>query len=81
VDYWDEYCRLAQGWAARWIGTADEARRRARRRLLRAMFDYIDGGARAEFTMRANRAVIEAVQFRPQVGVTMGVLAPQRTRT
>ena len=45
------------------------------------MFDYIDGGGAAEFTMRANRAVIEAVQFRPQVGVTMGVLAPQRTRT
>lgn len=77
MDYWDEYCRLVQGWTARRIGTPDEARRRAKRRLPRVVFDYIDGGAGAEITLRANRAVIESVQFRPQVGVTAGVPAPQ----
>lgn len=77
MDYWDEYSRLVHGFVARRIGTVDEARRRAKRRLPRAVFDYIDGGAGAEFTLRANRAVIEAVQFRPQVGVTTGVPGPR----
>ena len=42
----------------------------------RALFDYIDGGAGAENTVRANLAAIEAVQFRPRMGVTAGVPAP-----
>ena len=43
----------------------------------RALFDYIDGGASAELTLGANLAAIEAVQFRPRMGVTMGVPAPE----
>jgi len=52
------------------------ARRLALRRLPRAVFDYIDGGAGSESTMRANRMSIEAVEFRPRMGVTKGVPAP-----
>jgi isopentenyl diphosphate isomerase/L-lactate dehydrogenase-like FMN-dependent dehydrogenase len=54
------------------IGTYDDARRLARRRVPPAVFDYIDGAAEAELTMRANRAAFEAVGFVPRMGVTAG---------
>lgn len=54
------------------IGTYDDARRLARRRVPRAVFDYVDGGAESELTMRANRAAFEAVGFVPRMGVTTG---------
>jgi isopentenyl diphosphate isomerase/L-lactate dehydrogenase-like FMN-dependent dehydrogenase len=81
MDYWDRYRRLMQGRAAYRISTVDDARRLAWRRLPRAVFDYIDGGAGGESTMRANRSVIEAVEFRPQIGVTVGVPGPQLATT
>jgi len=61
------------------IGTFEDARRLARRRVPRAVFDYVDGGADAELTMRANRAAIEAVGFVPRMGVTRG--APDLSAT
>ncbi len=42
-----------------------------------AVFDYIDGGAGSESTIRANRETIEAVGFRPRMGLTKGVPAPE----
>jgi isopentenyl diphosphate isomerase/L-lactate dehydrogenase-like FMN-dependent dehydrogenase len=54
------------------IGTVDDARRLARRRVPRAVFDYVDGGAESELTMRANRDAFEAVGFVPRLGVTTG---------
>jgi L-lactate dehydrogenase (cytochrome) len=45
----------------------DDLRRIARRRLPGGVFDYIDGGAEDERTLRANRAAFEAVTFRPRV--------------
>ncbi len=39
----------------------------ARRRLPRAMFDFIDGAAEDETTLRANRAAFERRRFRPRV--------------
>lgn len=36
------------------------------------MFDYVDGAAESELTMRANRAAFEAVGFVPRMGVTTG---------
>ena len=39
----------------------------ARRRLPRQMFDYIDGGAYEESTMRANEADLAAIQLRQRV--------------
>ena len=55
------------------IVTVDDARRLARRRLPRMVFDYIDGGSDGEATMRANRAAFEAVGFVPRMGTTRGV--------
>lgn len=42
-------------------------RERARRRLPRQLFDYIDGGAYEESTMRANEADLGALQLRQRV--------------
>jgi isopentenyl diphosphate isomerase/L-lactate dehydrogenase-like FMN-dependent dehydrogenase len=74
---WDQYRKLVQDRAAARIVTVADARRLARRRLPRALFDYIEGGAGAELTLGANLAAIEAVQFRPRVAVTVGVPAPE----
>lgn len=47
----------------------EDLRRAARRRLPRAVFDYIDGGADAEITLRANCRVFEEMTFRPRSAV------------
>src|SRR6476659_4476946 len=41
----------------------------ARQRLPRAVFDYIDGGADAEWTLRENSRVFDDVLFRPRSAV------------
>ena len=43
-----------------------DLRRLAKRRLPRAVFDYIDGGADAEVTLRENCQIFEAVTLRPR---------------
>ncbi|WP_326835288.1 alpha-hydroxy acid oxidase [Amycolatopsis rhabdoformis] len=40
----------------------------ARRRLPRGVFDYVDGGADAEITLRRNHEAFEALEFRPRHG-------------
>src|SRR5437773_911267 len=47
----------------------EDLRRVAKRRLPRVIFDYIDGGAEAELTLRANCSAFEAVTFRPRSAV------------
>jgi isopentenyl diphosphate isomerase/L-lactate dehydrogenase-like FMN-dependent dehydrogenase len=47
----------------------EDLRRVAKRRLPRVVFDYIDGGAEAELTLRANSQAFEAVAFRPRCAV------------
>src|SRR2546430_14474678 len=47
----------------------EDLRRVAKRRLPRVVFDYIDGGAEDEWTLRANRRAFEAVTFRPRRAV------------
>lgn len=42
------------------------ARRQARRRLPRAVFDYLDGGAENERGLERNRAAFEGLRFRPR---------------
>ena len=78
---WDQYTGFVQGRVASRIATVEDARRLARRRVPRAVFDYIDGGAGSESTMRANRTSIEAVQFLPRMGVTKGWPAPELATT
>jgi len=41
----------------------------AKRRLPRVVFDYVDGGADAEWTMRENARVFDDVMFRPRSAV------------
>jgi isopentenyl diphosphate isomerase/L-lactate dehydrogenase-like FMN-dependent dehydrogenase len=61
--------------------TVDRARTLAQRRVPRAVFDYLDGGAETESTMGANRAAMMAVGFRPRMGVTAGDPAPDLSTT
>lgn len=49
--------------------TIDDLRQLARRRAPRMVFDYIDGGANAEVTLRENCRVFDAVTFRPKGAV------------
>ena len=49
----------------------EDLRRAARRRLPRVVFDYIDGGAEDEWTLRANCRAFEAVTFRPRCAVAV----------
>jgi len=43
----------------------------ARRRLPRVVFDYVDGGAEDEITLRENRRAFEDITFRPRQAVAM----------
>jgi L-lactate dehydrogenase (cytochrome) len=54
---------------ARRVVCVEDFRPLARRRLPRAVFDYLDGGAGGEFTLRDNRRVFEEVTFRPRHAV------------
>jgi L-lactate dehydrogenase (cytochrome) len=47
----------------------EDLRNLARRRVPRAIFDYADGGAYQERTLRANTADLDAINFRPRVMV------------
>jgi L-lactate dehydrogenase (cytochrome) len=47
----------------------EDLRRLARRRLPRVAFDYIDGGADGEVTLRENCRVFDDVRFRPRSAV------------
>src|SRR5256885_14273802 len=50
------------------INIAD-LRRLAQRRLPRAVFDYIDGGAEDEVTLRGNERAFEQITLRPRSAV------------
>src|SRR5438309_3906681 len=43
----------------------------ARRRVPRVVFDYVDGGAEDEITLRENRRAFEEISFRPRQAVAM----------
>ena len=49
------------------VYSIDDMRCLARRRLPRAVFDFYDGGAEDESTLRANRAAFERVRLAPKV--------------
>src|SRR5437899_4234476 len=51
----------------------EDLRRAAKRRLPRVVFDYIDGGAEGEWTLRANCRAFEAVTLRPRCAVATPV--------
>ena len=51
----------------------EDLRELARRRLPRIVFNYIDGGADGEWTLRENRQAFDAVTFRPHQAVAVPV--------
>jgi (S)-mandelate dehydrogenase len=51
----------------------DELRAIAKRRLPRFVFDYVDGGAEDEITLRGNRSAFERLRFRPRTLVDVSV--------
>src|SRR6476646_4805335 len=55
---------------SRGLNVAD-LRRIAKRRVPRAVFDYLDGGADAEITLRENCRAFEDVIFRPHQAIAM----------
>jgi isopentenyl diphosphate isomerase/L-lactate dehydrogenase-like FMN-dependent dehydrogenase len=59
---------LSRSSAARAVNIED-LRRMARRRLPGVLFDYIDGGADGEVTLRENTRVFQSVTFRPRNAV------------
>ncbi len=61
--------------------TVERARTLAKRRLPAVVFDYLDGGAETETTVRANREALLQIRFRPKMGVTAGVPAPNLSTT
>ena len=48
-----------------------DLRERARRRLPRLVFDYVDGGAEGELTLRENCSVFDELTFRPRGAVDL----------
>src|SRR4249920_2265226 len=48
-----------------------DLRRLAKRRLPQVVFDYLDGGAEGEVTLRENCRVFEDVTFRPRQAVAV----------
>jgi len=56
-----------------------DLRRAAKKRLPRVVFDYIDGGADAEWTMRENARVFDDVMLRPRSAVATHSVDMQTT--
>jgi len=59
----------ARGVASPRVVNIADLRRAAERRLPRVVFDYVDGGAEAEVTLRENMRAFEEVVFRPRNAV------------
>src|ERR1700757_3339677 len=65
--------RMSRSIQAPYVLNIEDLRRRAKRRLPRVVFDYIDGGAEDESTLRANCRAFDAVTFRPRCAVATPV--------
>lgn len=64
--------RAARKVAPPHVVCVEDFRPLARRRLPRAVFDYMDGGAEGELTLRENRRAFDDVTFRPRQAVAVG---------
>ena len=61
------------------ITSIEDLRLLAQRRIPRAIFDYADGGAYEELTLRRNRADLEALEFRQRVMVDVSGVSTATT--
>ena len=71
--------RMARTLTPHRVVNIEDLRRAARRRLPRAVFDYIDGGAEGEVTLRRNTEAFEEVTFRPRSAVATSACNIQTT--
>jgi L-lactate dehydrogenase (cytochrome) len=53
------------------VTNVEDLREMARRRVAKAVFDYVDRGSYDEATMRANRADLDGLHFRQRVGINV----------
>ena len=60
---------MSRSVAAPHVVNIEDLRRVAKRRLPRVVFDYIDGGAESEITLRENCGAFDTVRFRPRCAV------------
>jgi isopentenyl diphosphate isomerase/L-lactate dehydrogenase-like FMN-dependent dehydrogenase len=63
--------RHARSVAAPRVVNIEDMRRMARRRLPDAVFDYLDGGAEGEITLRENCRAFDALTFRPRNAIAV----------
>ena len=63
--------RAARAVASPHVVCIDDFRPQARRRLPRPVFDYLDGGADGEVTLRENCRIFDDVTFRPRHAVAL----------
>lgn len=63
--------RAARAVASPRVINIEDLRRRARRRLPRVVFEYLDGGADGEVTLRENCRAFETLTFRPRQAVPL----------
>src|ERR1700680_102995 len=63
--------RAARAVASPHVVCVDDCRPLARRRLPRPVFDYLDGGADGEITLRENCRAFEDITFRPRQAVSL----------
>ncbi|HWG76990.1 MAG TPA: alpha-hydroxy acid oxidase [Steroidobacteraceae bacterium] len=61
------------------INSIEDLRALARRRVPRALFDYVDRGAYDEQTLRRNRQDLDALQFRQRIMVDLSTLSLEST--
>jgi L-lactate dehydrogenase (cytochrome) len=64
------YQRRGESWdphAVKTMTCIEDLRQAARRKVPRAFFEYADGGAYSEQTLRANRADLEAIKLRQRI--------------
>src|SRR5258708_32311023 len=57
--------------AAPRVVNIEDLRRLAKRRLPAAVFDYLDGGAEGEITLRENCRAFDALTFRPRSAIAV----------
>src|SRR5919197_3871626 len=57
----------------------DDLREMAKKRVARAIFEYVDCGAYSEATLRANKTDIEAIALRQRVGIDVDRRSTART--
>jgi L-lactate dehydrogenase (cytochrome) len=73
VTFTNPMNRLSRSVQSPRVLNIEDLRRAAKRRLPRVVFDYIDGGAEDESTLRANCRAFEAVTLRPRCAVATAV--------